>query len=485
MMLYSDMKKFIIALLLIIFVVVLFSLILTEKGIKVVAYEDNPNLPDFNQIAEEAASDLQKYIQIKTIRGKEIEAAKFLKAILDKYEISSTIITPPNQPERASLFAELPGKEENGGVVFMNHMDVVEAEAAEWKYPPYSGTRIEDRIYGRGAVDMKGLGIMQLYAMLLIKKSGIQLKHKLMFAALADEESRSFNGAQYILKDHKDLFKGYEYIHNEGGTGTDGVAIKGSKIFNLQYAEKGILWLELEAKAESGHGSTPPISYAAKNMLEFLSELQSFAHETIISDITASFFYQMGEASSFPNSFVLKRSRNPIIQLALKNVIQTNKHLRAMTSNTVSITGIDSDPIGINVITNHTKGSVDIRLLPGVDPNEYLEKIKKIAEKYKIYIKVKHAEAASVSSMDSKFFQILAGTATKVVPGVVVTPFLSPGTTDSSYFRLNGFKCYGLIPALLTDTELDGIHGKDESLRISHLKTGIQILYETILNYNK
>lgn len=172
----------------------------------------------------------------------------------------------------------------------MNHMDVVEAEAAEWKYPPFEGIRIEDRIYGRGAVDMKGLGMMQLHAMLLIKKSGIKLKHKLMFIALADEESRSMHGAQYIVNNYKDLFKGYEFIHNEGGSGTDGVAVKGSKIFNLQYAEKGILWLELEAKGESGHGSTPPVSYAAKNMLEFLLELQTFSKDTIITDITSAFF---------------------------------------------------------------------------------------------------------------------------------------------------------------------------------------------------
>ncbi|HMV43195.1 MAG TPA: M20/M25/M40 family metallo-hydrolase [Leptospiraceae bacterium] len=479
------MKKLLLSFLVLIFLVLSYTILFSEKGISIKKQADNDNLPNFDQIAEEAALDLQKYIQIKTIRGNELESALFLKIILEKYNIPSKIITPPNEPSRANLFAELPGTEEEGGVIFMNHMDVVEAEAVEWKYPPFNGIRIKDRIYGRGAVDMKGLGIMQLYAMLLIKKSGIKLKHKLMFAALADEESRSAKGAQFIVKEHKELFKGYEYIHNEGGTGTDSVAVPGSKIFNLQYAEKGILWLELEAKAESGHGSTPPIAYAAKNMVNFLTELQEFSKETIISDITAAFFYQMGEASPFPNSFVLKRSRNPIIQLALNKVINSNRHLRAMTSNTVSITGIDSDPIGINVITNHTKGSVDIRLLPGVDPNDYLNKIRKIAEKYKIAISVKHSEAASVSPMDSKFFQILAGTAVKVIPNAIVTPFLSPGTTDSSYFRLNGFKCYGLIPALLTDVELDGIHGKDESMRVGHLKTGIQILYETIINYNK
>lgn len=479
------MKKISIGFIILLGIFLIFTIIFSEKGLTIIPQTDNKNLPDFSNVAEDAARDLQKYIQIKTIRGNEIESANFLKSILEKNGIPVKLISYPGKPERTSLIAELPGQEEGGGVIFMNHMDVVEAEAAEWKYPPYQGIRIDDRIYGRGAVDMKGLGMMQLYAMLLLKKSGIKLKHKLMYLALADEESRSMHGAQYIVSNHKDLFKGYEFIHNEGGSGTDSVAIQGSKIFNLQYAEKGILWLELEAKAESGHGSTPPLSYAAKNMLEFLTELQAFSKETILSDITSAFFYQMGIASSFPNSFVLKRSRNPLIQIILKGVIQSNKHLRAMTSNTISITGIDSDPIGINVITNHTRATVDIRLLPGVEPDEYLKKIKSIAEKYNVEVKVKHSEKATVSPMESKFFQTLAGTAIKVVPGAVVTPFLSPGTTDSSYFRMNGFKCYGLIPALLTNYELDGIHGKDESIRIIHLETGIQILFETILNYNK
>ncbi len=235
-------------------ILILFTIFSTESGIKIKEQTQNENLPDFAQIAEEAANDLQKYIRIKTIRGNEIESANFLKEILEKNGIETKFISYPGKPDRTSLIAELPGIEDGGGIIFMNHMDIVEAEAAEWKYPPFNGVRIEDKIYGRGAVDMKGL---------------------------------------------------------------------------------------------------------------------------------------------------------------------------------------------------------------------------------------KHSEPATISPMDSKFFKTIAATAIKVVPGAVVTPFLSPGTTDSSYFRMNGFKCYGLIPALLTDMELDGIHGKNESIRVIHLKTGIQILFETILNYNK
>lgn len=479
------MKKIFYAFLILLGAALIYIIGFTEKGIKVDPASENTNLPDFNKITESAASELQNYLRIKTVRGNEKSSALFLQELLKKENIDSRIIPHPDNPERVNLIAEIPGTEEGGGVILLNHMDVVEVDEKEWTQAAFSGYKEGNRIYGRGAVDMKGLGLMQMYAFIQIKRSGIPLKHKLMFLAVADEETRSAYGARFLIEKHKDIFKGYEFIHNEGGTGTDGVAVEGSKIFNIQYSEKGILWLELTAKGDSGHGSTPPVNYAAKNMMEFLNELLVYNNSTIISDVTAAFFYQMGEASPFPNSFVLKRSRNLLISPILKGVIQKNKHLRAMTSNTVSITGFDSHPAGINVITNTTNASVDIRLLPGVDPDSMLSEIQAKADKYKVEIKVKHKEAASVSPLETKFFKALSSTAIKTIPGTIVAPFLSPGTTDSSYFRLEGFKCYGLIPALLTNKEIDGIHGKDESITTDQLKSGIQILYETILNYNK
>ncbi|EKR08855.1 peptidase dimerization domain protein [Leptospira kirschneri serovar Valbuzzi str. 200702274] len=305
-----------------------------------------------------------------------------------------------------------------------------------------------------------------------------------MYLAVADEESRSEFGMRFLIANHKEIFNGYEFVHNEGGIGTKDVVVKGSKIFNIQHAEKGIIWLDLKSEDISGHGSTPPIQYAALNLIDFLSELKKMNEVVIIKDETASFFYQMGEVSPFPNSFVLKRSRNPLLGIILNGVIRSNKHLRAMTSNTVSITGIDTHQAGINVITSKTEGTVDIRILPGFSENEIFEKIKKLADKYRVKVSARHLEPGTISPVDSKYFQILSGVVQQVVPDAVVTPFLSPGTTDSSYLRMAGFKCYGLIPALMTSEEIDGIHGKNESTTIEHLKTGIEILHRTVLEFN-
>lgn len=477
-------QKVLIGIFSILFLSVVYIILSTEKGVKIPALSDNSNLPNFEQITKEAASDLQEYIRIKSVQNEE-EAANFLKNKLEKEGIEVRLFPHPKDPTRVNLVAEIKGKEQNGGVILSNHIDVVDVDENEWDHPPFSGKKINGKIFGRGAVDMKGLGIMQLHAFILVSKLKIPLKYNLMFLALADEETRSRYGAQYILKEYPDLFQGYEYMHNEGGTGTQDVVVKGSKIFNLQYAEKGIVWMSVESKGESGHGSTPPNQYATKNLIDFINALHSIEPDFTISDVTASFFYQMGEISPFPNSFVLKRNRNPILKKILDGVIRSNKHLRAMTSNTVSITGLESEYKGINVIHNSAKAYLDFRILPGVVPEEFIEKIKQLASNYNTTVKVIHSEPATVSPLDSKFFQVFAGTAQKVIPGSIIAPFLSPGTTDSSYFRTIGIKCYGLIPALLTNEEIDGIHGKNESLTISHLQTGIQIIYETILNYNK
>ncbi|MCB1157179.1 MAG: M20/M25/M40 family metallo-hydrolase [Leptospiraceae bacterium] len=470
---------------LLLFIFILYLLFSTEKGLTIKPIPAENRSLDYANLAEEAALDLQKYIQIQTVRGQEREAALFLKAILEKEGITVRLFEYPNKPERVNLIAEIKGTEEKGGLILSNHMDVVEAVRSEWSFEPFEGFRQGDRIFGRGAIDMKGLGIMQLYAFILVKKMNLPLKYNLMFLALADEETRSQHGARFLLSEYPDLFKGYEFMHNEGGSGTKDVILKGSEIFNIQYAEKGIIWLEAYSEGESGHGSTPHLQYAAKDMLNFLTEIQNVETEFTISDVTASFFYQMGTISPFPASFVLKRNRNFFLKPLLDSQIQKNRHLQAMTKNTISITGINTYPKGINVITPQTKAMLDIRILPGVKPEEYYKKLEKIAKKYKIRLKALHMEAATVSAIDSKFFKVLAETVSTVVPKVLVTPFMSPATTDSSYFRNIGIKCYGLIPALLNDKEIDGIHGKDESIRVEHLKTGIQILFESIVNYNK
>ena len=481
----KPIKKISLALLACLGLFIIYTIIFTEPRIHPVTPGSTAPEVDYAAISEAAAGDLQKYIQIATVRGREREGAAFLKAILDKRGIPTRLIAYPGKPDRVSLVAELQGKDAGkGGLILTSHIDVVEADAREWKHAPFAGLRADGSVHGRGAVDTKGLGIMQLYAFLLAHEKKIPLEANLMFLAVADEESRSEHGMRFLVRQHRDIFKGYEYVWNEGGTGTRDVAIKGTRIFNIQLAEKGAVWLNLKATANPGHGSTPPPAYAAKAMVGFLEEVQTIAKKTQITDEAAAFFSALAEILPFPQSFALRRSRNPVLALLLQKNINSSKHLLAMTRNTVSITGIDSHPLGANVITSETTGSIDIRILPGEDEKQMLERVKTIAAKYAVEVTPRHMEAGSISPMDGLLFRVIAGVATKTVPGAVASPFLSPGTTDSSYLRQIGLKCYGLIPALLSTEEIDGIHGKNESMAVDHLKVGIEILFKSVVEYN-
>ncbi len=479
-------KKIVLSISTILALFLAFTFLKTEKGIKIAAADTIKAAPaaDWAGMKNSAVSDLRALLRIQSIRGNELAVCRLLQSILKKEQIASRIISYPGKPDRASLIAELPGSQPTGGLILTGHMDVVEANADDWDHPPYSADMRDGRIHGRGAVDMKGMLMMELYAFLSIHRAKIPLKRKLMFLAIADEESRSIFGAQFLTQKHPEIFTGYEYVLNEGGIGTVDVAVPGAKIFNLQYAEKGLLWLKLKSKGDSGHGSTPPVHYAALDLMHFFQDLENMEKGTTITDETAAFFYQVGEASSFPNSFVLKRSRNPLIKPLLDGFIQSNRHLRAMTSNTRSFTGFQTEASGTNVIAARAAGKVDIRLLPGVTPEQFTERVKKIAEPYGIEVEVEIADPPTVSPIDGELFQVLARVAMNNVPGSHVTPFLSPGTTDSTYLRRLGLKCYGLIPGIFTSDDIDGMHGKNESITVDNLMLGMKIIYETIAAMN-
>ncbi|EPG47940.1 peptidase, M20/M25/M40 domain protein [Leptospira kirschneri serovar Cynopteri str. 3522 CT] len=165
----------------------LYTIFVTEEGIQSI----NPSIKfkrDYGKIAEEASKDLQTYLKIQTIRGNEKQAVLFLKSLFDKRGIKTRIFEVPGKPERASIMAEIKGTDPQGGLILTNHIDVVEADPNEWDEAPFSGVRKGDRIYGRGAIDMKGLGIMELYTFFLIHDSGIKLKKNLMYLAVATKK---------------------------------------------------------------------------------------------------------------------------------------------------------------------------------------------------------------------------------------------------------------------------------------------------------
>ncbi len=442
---------------------------------------------DWEKKNSETVQILSDLIRIQSVRGNEKKVAEYIRSLLEKEGIKVRFFHEEGFPDRINLLAELepssPSLEK--GLILANHLDVVEAEAKDWKEDPFAGKIKDGRIHGRGALDCKGLIAMQLATFLEWKRSKLPLKRKIMFLGLADEESGSEKGAKFLIKAHPELFKGYGYMLNEGAFGTKDVAVPGSKIFTIQYAEKGNLWLSVKAKGDQGHGSTPSPNYPSLRLFKFLSEVLEYDIGIRISPETEGFFYQLGTVSSFPKSFILKNAGFPILQRLLYGPIRESRQLSAITRNTKAISGLKTlEGKGYNVLSAEAEAKLDIRLLPGFDPKEYLEKIREIAKKYDVEVEVAGMVKPDKSDLDSILFQTVAAVVTKKVPGSVAAPFISPGKTDNAYFREIGLECYGLIPVMLTEKELTMLHGKDESLSLENLKLGTQIIFEILHQLN-
>lgn len=439
---------------------------------------------DWNSIGIELTSLVTDLIQIPTVRKNESQAALYLQKILRKEGISSKLIPHPERPDKTSLIAEIGPEDAEDGVILLAHLDTVEANAQEWSTDPFQAIMQDGMIYGRGALDMKGMAAMELMSFLLLSRQEIPLKTKIMFLAVPDEEDGGKYGAQFLLQDHEDLFDGYQYVLGEGGFGVRDFPRSGAKIFTIQTAEKGTLGIQATASAASRHGSMPENDDSSLNLVKFLlkiQELQSFRLTPVVSE----FFYYLSTFYDFPENFLLNRVQNRLVQKVIEKKLRENPAINAMVSNTISITKLETQGGGANVIPTEAMAYLDIRLLPGQDPHRVFSKIQKIGEKYQVIAKIKEADLPSSSSNDTQFFDILYTVIQDNVPDAVVTGYLSPGATDNRFFRKKGFQCYGLIPVLISMSDVQKLHGANESISLDNLILGTKIIFETLVGHNQ
>src|SRR5437762_8957212 len=211
---------------------------------------------DWTALGEEAVDLLRRYLMIDTTNppGSEIEGAKFLTAVLGRDGIASE--TVESAPGRANLVARLAGDGSLGGIVLHHHIDVVYADRRYWTVDPFGGEILDGYLYGRGALDMKSIGILQLAALLAIKRARVSLARDLVLLGTADEEAGSRYGARFIADTHPHWLAGNEYALGELG-GIHGDARWRAPLGMIDISEKTGLPLRLTARSSPGHGSMP------------------------------------------------------------------------------------------------------------------------------------------------------------------------------------------------------------------------------------
>src|SRR5208283_3106250 len=202
-------------------------------------------------MTHKAVELLSSYIKLDTTNppGNEYLGVEFFSHILESHSIPFK--TYQSKPGRASIRAVIEGSGREKPLIMLHHMDVVPANGDEWSFDPFGGEIMHGYICGRGTLDTKSLGIIQLLALLEIKKRSLTLDRDLIFLATADEESGGDCGVEYLLREHADDFQA-GLVLNEGGYLVKDPS-SNSLLAMISPGEKGPCWLKLSRKGMPGH----------------------------------------------------------------------------------------------------------------------------------------------------------------------------------------------------------------------------------------
>ncbi|MGB2693714.1 MAG: M20/M25/M40 family metallo-hydrolase [Dehalococcoidia bacterium] len=429
---------------------------------------------DWDRITDEATDILSRYIAIDTSNppGNEEPAARFLADILRGEGIDEITFYDASDEAsrgRVSMRARLPGDGSGGPLVLLNHTDVVPVEREGWDEEPFAGLVKDGVIWGRGAIDMKGMGVMELFAMLLAKRHGLSLKRDIVFLAAADEEAGSAYGVEFLDREHPEALEA-AFVLNEGGWGSTETLGSTRPAFNCAVSEKGPCWLKLSTVGRPGHGSVPHDNNALDRLVRALNRIQEWERPRSVVPELGEYFARAHDAGILK----VEPTDEAITSLGDENLV-----VRAITSNTISLTTAHAG-VKHNVIPAGAEATLDCRLLPGTNADAFIEELRTIIDDPKVVIDKVFTSSTPPSPINTELMQAIEDVVRDHVEDAVVLPSVSSGFTDSRVFRRRGIPAYGFIPVLLEPAEGATMHGHNERISIENLRLGCQMLFEVV-----
>jgi acetylornithine deacetylase/succinyl-diaminopimelate desuccinylase-like protein len=431
---------------------------------------------DWDAITEEATQLLSEFIRIDTSNppGRERAAAEWLAGLFRREGIDDITFYDASDDseygaDRMNVTATMAGNGKKAPLVLLSHTDVVPVERQYWDFEPFSGAVQDGVIYGRGALDMKSMGIMELMAMFIIKRHALPHTRDIVYMALADEEAGGVWGIDWMEAHHPETLDA-EYVINEGGWGSAEVFGVRRPAFNCSISEKGPLWLKLVAEGRPGHGSVPHPDNALERLVRALHKVQQWSRPVTVVPELKEYFERLHRHR------VLEDAPT---QASMEKLAGGNLLARAILTDTVSTTTAHSG-MKHNVIPGIAEATLDCRLLPGTDPVAFTQRVREVIDDPKVRVETVFESSTPSSSIQTELFGIIEDVVHDHVEEALVLPSVSAGFTDSRAFRKHGVTSYGFIPYLLEQDEAMTVHGHNERITVENLRLGCQVLFETV-----
>lgn len=462
---------------------------------------------DWPAAGDEAFADLRTYLMAPTTNppGDEKAGALVLQELLRRDGLEAELwpvgADSLEATSRVNLVARLrpdddaaPATERPGPLCLVSHIDVVTAEPGRWPADkgPHAGAVSrdpggDDVLWGRGALDMKGMGLLEVEVLRWLKRlqtsAGLKLAREVIVLAVADEEVASL-GMIDAVERHWDAL-GCSHAINEGGLGIKDALLPGQTAFTVSVGEKGVLWLRLKAEGIPGHGSTPVPGRSPGKLLEAMSRIARRADAPRVHPALYELLAAAGREAGGVEGFVLERPA--LVDALVMDRLLAQPLTRAITNDTVNLTGF-AGAQQPNVVPSEVYAQYDVRLLPGTTPDAVIAELQGlVADIPGVSIETIDFQPAAVSDWDDPLYRALSHHAVDVArrhgdERVVVGPVISPGFTDSIFLRKKGVRAYGFVPFVITAEEANTMHGDGERVSKKNVTRGLETLLRAVVD---
>lgn len=402
----------------------------------------------------------------------ERRAAEYVAGLIEEVGLTTTVLE--SAPGRANVFARLEGTDPSADALLVHgHLDVVPAIAADWSVDPFAGELKDGMIWGRGAVDMKDMDAMMISVLRHMVRSGTRPRRDIVFGFFADEEAGMVYGSHWIAEHHRELFDGVtDAISEVGGYSA---TIGGRRAYLLQTAEKGLMWLRLNAQGTAGHGSQINDDNPVTRLSSALANIGQYRWPVELTKTTRAFLDSVTELTG-----VEFDPQNP--QRLLAELGSVARFVGATLQTTANPTMLEAG-YKVNVVPGSAQAGLDVRYLPG-QREIVLEKLAELAGEG-VGFEFESDDIALEVPFSGNVVDAMVSALHAEDPEAVVLPYMLSGGTDNKSLDPLGITGYGFVPLRLPD-ELDFpamFHGVDERVPTESLEFGSRVLHRLLSSY--
>ncbi|MEO2174781.1 MAG: M20/M25/M40 family metallo-hydrolase [bacterium] len=432
---------------------------------------------DWPTMESRALKTLVDLIQLDTSQpaGNEYRATDYLSQRLDVAGIPYKIYEA--EPGRTNIVARVKGNGSKQPILLLGHTDVVTVERENWTFDPFSGAIAEGKIFGRGAADDKGIVAGSFEILLALKKYKIPLDRDVIFLGVADEEGGGGLGITFMVENHlQDIAA--EFAINEGGRGIVDPGSDKYLSFSIGTAEKTPRRAVLSVVGKAGHGSVPTRDNAIGVLSVAVARLFEQPLPMELNETTRSYFTRLAQSRPKAEADIYREILKPNPSMEVQEQLRDiNPAFFSIIRTSITPT-IFKGGYQRNVIPSSAQATLDIRALPGTDPELLFEAINQIINDPNVKLEPMRVTrpAHDPAPLGTILFNAFERVLSREHAGAVVLPTMLTGATDSAQLRSVGIPTYGFGPGVYMG-ENNGIHGNDEFLRVSAYLEYIRLMW--------